>query len=129
MHEEIYEGAWNQLKGEIQRSWGELTDDDMEKAKGDQARLLGLLQEKYGYTIDHARERVAKVMENYDNMTADGEWNEVKGKIQESWGKLTDNDLDQIKGRRTALVGKLQQRYGRSREAAWKEVHEFLGRA
>lgn len=56
----------------------------------------------------------------------EGNWKEMKGKVQQQWGKLTDDDLDVIDGRKTELVGKLQQNYGKSREEAEKEVDAFF---
>ena len=47
--------------------------------------------------------------------TLKGEWSQLKGRIRKRWGKLTDDDLDQIAGDREILVGKLQERYGRGR--------------
>lgn len=55
-----------------------------------------------------------------------GKWKQFKGSTKEKWGKLTDDDLDQIDGRRQALVGKVQERYGRSREEAEKEVDSWM---
>jgi uncharacterized protein YjbJ (UPF0337 family) len=48
----------------------------------------------------------------------EGNWKEMKGKVQQKWGKLTDDDLDVIDGRREELVGKIQQAYGKSRDEA-----------
>ncbi len=57
----------------------------------------------------------------------EGNWKEMKGKVQQKWGKLTDDDLEQIDGRREELVGKIQQNYGKSRDEAEREVDGFLG--
>jgi uncharacterized protein YjbJ (UPF0337 family) len=54
-----------------------------------------------------------------------GKWNEFKGKAKERWGKLTDDDLKQVEGKRDRLVGIVQQHYGRSREQAEKELDEW----
>lgn len=54
--------------------------------------------------------------------TLEGKWEQAKGNIQKKWGKLTDDDLDVIKGNSKKLVGKLQERYGMSKEEAEKEV-------
>ena len=51
-----------------------------------------------------------------------GNWKQLKGKIKEKWGKLTDNDLAVINGQQEQLVGKLQERYGYSREQAEREI-------
>ena len=54
-----------------------------------------------------------------------GSWNQTKGAVKEQWGKLTDNDLLEIEGRRDQLIGKLQTRYGISREQAEAQVSSW----
>ena len=49
-----------------------------------------------------------------------GNWKQLKGKLKEKWGHLTDDDLDKIAGRREQLEGKLQERYGITKDAARK---------
>jgi uncharacterized protein YjbJ (UPF0337 family) len=56
----------------------------------------------------------------------EGKWKQLRGRIQEKWGELTDDELDQIHGKQAVLVGKLQQKYGYTREEARREVNEFL---
>lgn len=51
-----------------------------------------------------------------------GSWNQTKGAVKEQWGKLTDDDLLEIEGRRDQLVGKIQTRYGITREQAEGQV-------
>jgi uncharacterized protein YjbJ (UPF0337 family) len=51
-----------------------------------------------------------------------GSWNQAKGAVKEQWGKLTDDDLMEIQGRRDQLVGKIQMRYGISQEQAEAQV-------
>jgi len=55
-----------------------------------------------------------------------GKWQQLKGEVRVQWGKLTDDDLDQIQGNAEKLAGKLQERYGYAQEQAKKEVEEFL---
>lgn len=55
----------------------------------------------------------------------EGNWKQFTGKVKEKWGKLTDNDLDMINGRREQLVGRIQESYGCAREEAEKQVKEF----
>ena len=55
-----------------------------------------------------------------------GNWLQFKGKVKEKWGKLTDDDLDIIEGRRDQLIGKLEQRYGIAKEEAERQFKEFL---
>lgn len=54
-----------------------------------------------------------------------GDWMQFTGKFKEQWGKLTDDDLKVIEGKRDQLVGKVQERYGISREEAEKQVESF----
>ena len=56
----------------------------------------------------------------------EGNWKEMKGKVQQKWGKLTNDDLDVIDGRREELVGKIQQEYGKTRDEVEKEVDEYF---
>jgi uncharacterized protein YjbJ (UPF0337 family) len=55
-----------------------------------------------------------------------GKWKQFKGEIKENWGKLTDDDLDRIEGEYDQLVGRIQERYGYSREEAEREVDEYF---
>lgn len=54
-----------------------------------------------------------------------GNWKQVKGKVKEQWGKLTDDDMTVIEGKRDQLVGKIQERYGYAKEQAEKEVDSW----
>ncbi len=51
-----------------------------------------------------------------------GNWKQLKGKVKEQWGKLTDDDLTVIDGEQEQLLGKLQDRYGYTKEQAEKEL-------
>lgn len=53
---------------------------------------------------------------------AEGKWTQVKGKLRESWGDLTDDEIEQTKGNAQQLVGLLQERYGLAKDQAEKEV-------
>ena len=55
-----------------------------------------------------------------------GKWMQVRGQVKQTWGKLTDNDLDRINGRYDELVGLVQERYGYARDQAEKEVTHFI---
>ncbi|BBQ85954.1 MULTISPECIES: CsbD family protein [Enterobacteriaceae] len=54
-----------------------------------------------------------------------GNWKQVKGKVKEQWGKLTDDDMTVIEGKRDQLVGKIQERYGYAKDQAEKEVDSW----
>ena len=57
-----------------------------------------------------------------------GKWKQLTGKIKERWGDLTDDDLQAADGHAEYLVGKLQERYGWSKERAEQEVRDFSDR-
>ncbi|HLH17130.1 MAG TPA: CsbD family protein [Bryobacteraceae bacterium] len=54
-----------------------------------------------------------------------GQWKQMKGRMKEKWGRLTDSDWSQIEGRRDQFIGKLQERYGYSKEQAERELEEW----
>ncbi|MCX7114756.1 MAG: CsbD family protein [Gammaproteobacteria bacterium] len=56
----------------------------------------------------------------------EGKWEEIKGKVKQAWGKLTDDDLEQIKGNQQEIYGKLQKHYGYDKERAEKAIKELL---
>ncbi|MFA6045882.1 MAG: CsbD family protein [Phycisphaerales bacterium] len=58
----------------------------------------------------------------------EGRWTEMKGKAREQWGKLTDDDLEVIAGRREKLSGTLQRVYGKTREEVEREMDEWAVR-
>jgi len=60
---------------------------------------------------------------NWDRI--EGSWKEAKGKVQEKWGKFTNDDLDVIAGKREKLEGTIQRVYGKTRDEAKREVDEF----
>lgn len=57
--------------------------------------------------------------------TLEGDWKKLRGKAKEKWGVLTDDDLDQIDGRRDQLEGTLQKRYGIAQDEAQRQVDSF----
>lgn len=61
---------------------------------------------------------------NWDQVS--GNWKELKGKLRVKWARLTDDDLDNISGKRDVLLGRLQQRYGFQKERAERELDSFL---
>lgn len=55
-----------------------------------------------------------------------GKWNQMKGTVKEQWGKLTDDDVTRTEGNYDQLVGKIQERYGYSKERAQREVDDWM---
>ncbi len=58
--------------------------------------------------------------------TLKGQWTQLKGKVRQQWGKLTDDDLDKIQGNYEMLVGRLQTLYGRSREETERDIERHF---
>jgi uncharacterized protein YjbJ (UPF0337 family) len=52
---DVFEGRWKQMKGEVKRQWGKLTDDDLDQAEGNREKLVGALQERYGWEKSRAQ--------------------------------------------------------------------------
>jgi uncharacterized protein YjbJ (UPF0337 family) len=62
MNEDIFKGKWKQLRGQIQQKWGELTNDDLDRIQGARTEFEGLLQERYGYTVERAKQEVDNLL-------------------------------------------------------------------
>ena len=60
---------------------------------------------------------------NWD--TIQGQWKDLRGRVKEQWGKLTDDDLDRIEGKRDQLLGAVQKRHGLSRDEAERQMKNF----
>lgn len=58
MNTDILKGNWKQLKGEVQKQWGKLTDDDLDVVSGEYEKLIGRIQERYGYDRQRAKREV-----------------------------------------------------------------------
>ncbi|WP_394835179.1 CsbD family protein [Pendulispora rubella] len=61
---------------------------------------------------------------NWDSLK--GDWKVLKGQVRQKWGKLTDDDLEQIAGQRDEFLGRLQQRYGYKKDEAERQVDEWI---
>ena len=56
MNNDILDGKWKEMRGQFKEWWGKLTDDELKQAGGNAEQIVGLLQQKYGYTREHAEE-------------------------------------------------------------------------
>jgi uncharacterized protein YjbJ (UPF0337 family) len=61
---------------------------------------------------------------NWDQI--EGRWKEMTGSVQSKWGELTDNEIQEVRGDRRALAGKIQNRYGITKEEAERQIDEWL---
>jgi uncharacterized protein YjbJ (UPF0337 family) len=78
MNTDILKGKWNQIKGDVKKSFGKFTDDDMMVIEGDATKAAGILQERYGYTREEAEKR----------------WNEFTGRIGDAAKDVKDDVRD-----------------------------------
>ncbi|KTD09029.1 stress response protein [Legionella gratiana] len=58
MNRDIFQGKWEEVKGQMKQFWGKLTDDDLKQIEGNQEEIFGKLQKHYGYTKDQAEKAV-----------------------------------------------------------------------
>jgi len=65
MNQDVFSGQWKQMRGALKSWWGKLTDDDFEHIGGQKDKLLGTLQEKYGYTKDMAQREMERRFKEY----------------------------------------------------------------
>lgn len=63
MNQDIFAGKWKEMKGQVKEWWGELTDDDLDRVEGKADQLVGLLQQRYGYTKEYAQEELNRRLE------------------------------------------------------------------
>ena len=60
---------------------------------------------------------------NWDTIA--GNWKQVQGKVRQQWGKLTDDDLELVKGKRDELAGGIQERYGIAKDEAERQIDDW----
>jgi uncharacterized protein YjbJ (UPF0337 family) len=68
MDSNVLESQWNRIKGEVRSKWGKLTDDDVERIAGSKDKLVGAVQERYGYVWDEAQQMVDRYLDDYDSL-------------------------------------------------------------
>lgn len=62
MNADVFKGKWKQIRGRAKQAWSELSDDDLTRVDGDYDRLIGTLQEKYGYTKAEAQAKIDELL-------------------------------------------------------------------
>jgi uncharacterized protein YjbJ (UPF0337 family) len=65
MYEDVLKGKWHEIKGGIKEKWGRFTDDDLTQIEGSSEKLMGLLQKRYGYTKEKAKQEFNDFMGRY----------------------------------------------------------------
>ena len=72
MNTDVLQGNWKQLRGRVKEMWGKITDDDLDRIDGKTDRLLGVLQERYGYARDKAEAELRRFNPNDDASWSSG---------------------------------------------------------
>ncbi|GAB4072373.1 hypothetical protein GCM10028812_49920 [Ancylobacter sonchi] len=109
-------------------------DEFVERGEGgrvDQNRVPDVVGAMLAAATEPDEARQANVSMEINAMNWDrieGNWKQVKGQVRQQWGKLTDDDLDRLHGKREELEGVLQERYGIAKDEAKRQVDEWSGR-
>jgi len=72
MNDDTFAGQWKQMRGTLKSWWGNLSDDDFEKIGGQKDKLIGVVQEKYGYSLEQARNEIERRFKEYAGPGSDG---------------------------------------------------------
>ncbi len=65
-NESVVKGKWREIKGEVQKAWGKLSDDELEKTKGDVKAIGGLIQQRYGKTKEDYSKKLSNIFERFE---------------------------------------------------------------
>lgn len=82
INENVIKGKWLEMKGDIQKAWGKLTDSDLDKTKGDLKAISGLIQQKYGEEQDKSTAKLADIFKRFEK-EKDSIVEEVKNKLKD----------------------------------------------
>jgi len=83
MNTDTFEGQWRQMRGELRSWWGRLSDNDFEKIAGKKDRLIGMLQEKYGYTREAAQQEMDRRFREYEDRARPSSPTRKSGKTED----------------------------------------------
>lgn len=89
MNSDILQGKWNQLKGSVKETFGRLTDDDLMQVQGSADRMVGILQERYGYTKEQAKQEWDKFVGRYSS-TFDAAQQSASNFVDNTKQKMSD---------------------------------------
>jgi len=69
LNQDVLKGKWKQMRGQVKQWWGDLTDDDLDQIDGSADKLVGRLQERYGYAKEEAEREVDRRLKTFDTGT------------------------------------------------------------
>jgi uncharacterized protein YjbJ (UPF0337 family) len=88
MNDSIISGKWKEIKGEVMKTWGELTSDEVERTKGNAKSLIGLLEQKFGMAREEAKKKIDELYHRH----------EVQGETEkESFSDKVNSKIDTAK--------------------------------
>jgi uncharacterized protein YjbJ (UPF0337 family) len=67
INENTIKGKWLEIKGDVRKAWGKLTDDELEQTKGDMKAIGGLIQQRYGETQESYSDKLSNIMKRFEN--------------------------------------------------------------
>ena len=124
------EDNWKQFSGAIKEKWDKLTEEEIAELKGKREQLEAKIQQTYG----HAKDQIKKdIDEWYSTLTdvmnwdhIEDNWKQYSATVKEKWGRLTDDQIAEMKGKREQLEAKIQQVYGHAKDQIKKDVDEWF---
>ncbi len=87
MNQDVIQGKWSEIKGEIRKAWGNVTGDELEQAKGNLDSISGIIQQRYGQRKEDVSEKLNNIVQRFKEATV-RKTDEVKENLRES----TDRD-------------------------------------
>ena len=100
MNHDIFAGQWKQMRGTLKSWWAKLSDDDFEWIEGQKDKLIGLVQEKYGYTRDQAEDEVDRRFNEYGEKERTATFQDIKARVYE----LGETAANKARGAVTTLA-------------------------
>jgi uncharacterized protein YjbJ (UPF0337 family) len=125
MNTDIFEGRWRQMRGDLRSWWGKLTDDDLEKIAGRKDRLIGVLQEKYGYTRDAAQQEVDRRFREYEQRmgsTAAGKAGQAAGSPSNTLGARLQEVADEARSTAREAASSATSKTGQPMSAMGEKI-------
>jgi uncharacterized protein YjbJ (UPF0337 family) len=124
------EDNWKQFSATVKEKWGRLTDDEIAEMKGKREKLEAKIQQTYGHAKDQIKKDIEewystlKDVMNWDHI--EDNWKQYSATVKEKWGRLTDDQIAEMKGKREQLEAKIQQVYGHAKDQIKKDVDEWF---
>lgn len=124
MNEQVLRGHWNELKGEIQQRWGELTSDELKQFEGDANELVGLIQRRTGET----RETIESFLEDLaaDTATYTERAKEGGGRAREAATQFAHDTSERFREEQERLTENVRQGYAQAEQAVRRKPAESL---